>query len=163
MTLKAANPAPLDYNVQIDIVCTIGVEHDVTAEFRKLESLFFFVVKSKYACAQELGRLSIIFHQYRILIMLTALALGIFCNYWGMKYLSYTLRIIGFTMCFMFSFFVLNALFYEGGLISGKDLQSRFYIPDFNYYWGIGRIRNRTFGGLPKLHLQYFKKSDLLE
>lgn len=148
----------MDYNLEVDIVCSPGIEQEVTAEYRKLEATFFFIIKSKYACAQDLGRLSVIFHQYRILIMLTALVLGIFCNYWGMKYLSYTLRLIGFTMCFMFAFFVLNALFYEGELKSREDVQGHLHVSHFGHYGSSRSLGHRAAGGLPQLHIQYFNK-----
>jgi hypothetical protein len=95
------------------LVCSAGVDHDAVAEFRKNENQFFIVVRSKHACALPLGKMSIIFHNYRMLFMSILIVLGIYCNFWGTRNLQLTLRVIGFSICFLFSFFILIALFDE--------------------------------------------------
>jgi hypothetical protein len=116
--MKGTNAGPNDHNIEIDLVCSLGVEHEAVAEYRKGERLFFINVRSKYACALPLSKFRIILHKYQVFFMLILMGLGIFCNYWGMKYLKFTLRLIGFTICFLFSFIVLLSLLADGFLIS---------------------------------------------
>ena len=96
----------------------MGIEKEIVGEFRKAENRFFFTIKSRHACPKELSKISILFHRNRFLLIIIGLALGVFCNYWGMKNLRLTIQLIGFGFGFLIAFFLFGVIFMEGWISS---------------------------------------------
>lgn len=116
--MEGKNTGLLDYDVSIRFSCDINQEIQTTAAFDIEKRVFNINVETKYACKKDLSQAAIVFHQYRFFIMGICVVLGIYTNYFGLRKVKRTLKILGFFFTFFFSFFLFTAMFYSSILKS---------------------------------------------
>jgi hypothetical protein len=111
----------------------LGIEMEPAGLFDPEHKMFNFTIRSKYGCPKEIGHFSLVFHKNKVIIILLTLILGIFCNFWGIKNLKFTLKLIGFFLSFLITYLLIATIIIDGVIISNSPSLDNNQLCHCNY------------------------------
>lgn len=117
LLLESRNPEGFELNTSVHFICDDN-DLKVDATFDKTTRNFHITAHTKYSCRLPLSHITIVFNHYRYLIMIVAIATGIFVNYWGIQKIKRTVAVLGVVTTFFTSLFILSTLVFTGIFIS---------------------------------------------
>ena len=110
ITFEGHNSNNIDVNVKFQFTCDHNTDIHANAIFDVNSEYFVIDINTKYACRLPLNKTTLIFNYYRHLIVIFAFSVGIFMNYFGYEKIRRTLAILGATVGFFTTLFLVTTL-----------------------------------------------------